>query len=89
MLCFANCVCRVNFYGRSSVAFSGMVSLISLTGCSRFALSSICVVSLVVLGCYLLVAPLLVDSLLQLVYWHAQLPPYLVCDEELGESEMD
>ena len=71
------------------MGFSGVVSLISLSGCPRFALSSVYVDSLVVLGLYLLVAPLLVDSLLQLVYWHAQLPPYLVCDEELGESEMD
>ena len=30
--------------------FSGVVSLIYLSGCSRFALSSVCVDSLVVLG---------------------------------------
>ena len=50
MFHFASCVCRVNFYARNSVGFSGMVSLISLSGCSRFALSSVCVGSLVVLG---------------------------------------
>ena len=32
------------------MGFSGVVSLISLFGCSRFALSSVCVGSLVVLG---------------------------------------
>ena len=50
MFCFASYLCRVNFYGRSSEGFSGVVPLISLSGCSRFALSSVCVGSLVVLG---------------------------------------
>lgn len=39
-----------NLYGRNSVRFSGMISLISLSGHCRFALSSIFVGSLVVLG---------------------------------------
>ena len=42
-----------------------VVSLISLSGYSRIALSSACVGSLVVLWFYLLVVPLLVGSLLQ------------------------
>ena len=50
MFQFASCLCRVNFYGRNSMRFSGVVSLISLSGCSRFALSSVCVGSLVLLG---------------------------------------
>ena len=50
MFHFASYLCRVNFYGRISVWFSGVVSLISLSGRSRFALSSVCVGSLVVLG---------------------------------------
>ena len=50
MFHFPSCFCRVNFYGRNSLVFSGVVSLISLSGCSRFALISICVGSLVVLG---------------------------------------
>ena len=50
MLGFAGCLCRVNFCGRNSVGFSGVVSLISSSGCSRFALSFVCVESLVVLG---------------------------------------
>ena len=45
------------------MGFSGMVSLISLCGCSRVALSSIYVGSLVVLGFYMLVFPFLVGSL--------------------------
>ena len=47
---FASCLCRVNFYGRNSMGFSGVFSLISLSGCSRFALSFVCVGTLVVLG---------------------------------------
>ena len=43
-------LCRVNFYGRDSMRFSGVVSLISLSGCFRFVLSSVCVGCLVVLG---------------------------------------
>ena len=50
MFCFASCLCRANFYGRNSMGFSGVISLISLSGCSKFALSSVCVGSLVVLG---------------------------------------
>ena len=50
MFCFASCLCRMNFYGRNSVGFSGVVSLISLSGCSRVAVSFVCVGSLVVLG---------------------------------------
>ena len=46
----ASCLCRVNFYVRDSMRFSGAGSLISLPGCSRFALSSVCLGSLVVLG---------------------------------------
>ena len=45
-----SCLYRMNFYGRNSMRFSGVVSLISLSGCCRFALSSVCVGSLVVLG---------------------------------------
>ena len=37
---------------------SVLVSLISLSGCFRFALSSVCVGSVISLGLYLLVAPL-------------------------------
>ena len=80
MLCFASCVCRANFCGRSSVGLSHLVSLIFLSGCFRVALSSICIVSLFVIGLYLLVAPLLASSLLQQVYWSSQLPHCLVCD---------
>ena len=58
MLCFASCPCRVDFYGRNSVGLSGIVSLISLSGCFGVALSFFCVGSFVVLGFYLLVAPL-------------------------------
>ena len=47
---FASCLCRVDVYGRNSMGFSGVVSFISLSGCPRFALSSVFVVSLVVLG---------------------------------------
>ena len=71
------------------MGFSGVVSLISLSGCSRAALSSICAGSLVVLGFYLLVVPLLVGSLLQQVYWCSQLPPYLVCDQWQGKAEIE
>ena len=85
MLWFASCLHRVNFCGRKSVGFSGTLSFFSLSWCSRVPLSSICVGSLVVLGFYLLVAPLLVGYHLQQVYWYSQLPPYLVCD--LGQDE--
>ena len=47
---FASCLCRVNLYVRNSVGFSSVVSLISLSGCSRFDLSSVCVGFPVVLG---------------------------------------
>ena len=87
MLCFDSCLHRVNFYGKRSVGLGGVVSLISLFGCSRVALSSICVGSLVVPGFYLLVAPLLMGSFLQRVYWYSQLPPYLVCD--LGKYKVE
>ena len=50
MFCFTSCLCRMNFYGRNYLGFSGVISLISLSGHSRFALSSACVGSLVVLG---------------------------------------
>ena len=50
------------------MGFSGVVSLISFCRCSRFAFSSVCVGSLVVLGFLPLVVPLLVVSLLQQVY---------------------
>ena len=65
MLCFARYLHRVNFDGTSSVGLSGVVSLISLFGCPRVALSSVCVGFLVVLGLYLLMIPLLVGSPLQ------------------------
>ena len=42
----------MNFYVRNSVGFSGEVSVISLSGHSRFALSSVCVGSLVVVGIF-------------------------------------
>ena len=50
MFCFASRLCRVNFYGRNSMGFCGVVFLISLSGHSRIALSSVFVGSLVVLG---------------------------------------
>ena len=78
MLCFAG-LCKVNFRHRSSVGLSGTVSLISLSGCFRVALSSVCVGSLIVVGLYLLVAPLLVGSSLQEVNWYSQVPPCIVC----------
>ena len=56
------------------MGLSGLVSLI-LSVCSRFPLSSVYVGSLVIPGFYLLVAPLLLSSLLQQVYWCSQLPP--------------
>ena len=68
MLCFASCLHRVNFCGRSFMGLSGAISLISLSGCSRVAFSSVHVGSLVVFGLYLLVTPLLVGSPLQQVY---------------------
>ena len=89
MLCFASCLRRVRFYGRCSVGLSGVASLISLAGCSRVALLSVCVGSLVVLVFYQLVAPFLVGSLFQWVYWYSQLPPYHVCDQWQGESEVE
>ena len=46
----ASCLCRVNFYGRNFMGFSGVVFLISLSGCCRFVLSSVCVGFFVVLG---------------------------------------
>ena len=49
------------------MGLGGVVSLIFLSGCSRVALSSVFVGSLVVLG--LLVVPLLVGSPLQWIYW--------------------
>ena len=89
MLCFASWLCRVKFYGRCSVGLSGVVSLISLSGCCSIALSPACVGPLVALGPYLLVDPLLAGSLLQLVYWYAQITPYLVCDQGLGGGAMN
>ena len=50
-------------------------SLISLSGCCRFALSSVCVGSLGVLEFSPMVVPSLVGSLLQQVYLCSQLPP--------------
>ena len=50
MFCFAICLCRVNSYGRNSMGLSGVGSFISLSGRSRFVLSSVCVGFLVVLG---------------------------------------
>ena len=44
------------------MGFSGVVSLSSMLGCSRFALSTFFVGCLVVPGFYLLVFPLLVSS---------------------------
>ena len=52
----------MNFCGRTFVGLSGAVSLVSLSGCSRVAFSSVCMGSFVVLGFYLLVASLLVGS---------------------------
>ena len=40
----------MNFYGRNSMVFSCVVSFISLSGPSRFSLSSVRVGSVVVLG---------------------------------------
>ena len=59
MFCFASCLCGVNFCIRVSLWFSGAVTLISLSGCCRVALSSVCVGSLIVLVHYMLVASLL------------------------------
>ena len=79
MLSFASCLCRVNFYGRSSIGFSGVVSLISLSGCSRVALSSVCVVSFC--NCVLPVGGSFVGVFSPpRVYWYSLLLPYLVCD---------
>ena len=49
------CLNGVDFCRRGSVGLSGAVSLISLFGCSRVALSSVCVGSLAVLELYRLV----------------------------------
>ena len=51
------------------MGLSGAVSLISLSGFSQVALSSVRVGSLVVLGLYLLVASLSVGFPLQQAYW--------------------
>ena len=58
MFNFASCHCKVNFYVRNSVGFDGMVFLFSLSVCSRFALSSVCRGSVVVLRFLHLVVPL-------------------------------
>ena len=68
--CGASCLPGVNFCSKGSVEVSGAVPLISLSVCSRVALSFVCVGSLVVLGLSFLVAPLLVGSPFQLVYWY-------------------
>ena len=65
---FANCLCRMNFYVGNFMGFSSVVSLNSLSGLSKVALSSFCVGSLLYLGLYVLVVPVLVASLLQWVY---------------------
>ena len=54
------CLHGVNFCGMGSVGLSYEISLISFSGCSRIVHSSICVGSVIVLGLYLLVVPLLV-----------------------------
>ena len=59
------------------MGLSGAASLISLSGCSRVALSSVYVGSFIVLGLCLLMVSSLVVSPLQLVYWQSQLPPCL------------
>ena len=89
MFCFSSCLRRVNFCGRISVGLSGVVSLISLSGCSKVALSSVCVGSHFVPGLYQLMAPLLVGSPLQQVYWYSQLPPCLVWDQVQGKGEIE
>ena len=65
-------------------------SLISLTGCSRFALSSsICVGSLVVLG-FLPVAGSFVGGFSPpVVYYCSLLPPNLVSDQWQGVGKMN
>ena len=50
------CICGVAFFSKSSVGLLGTVSLISLSGCSRVVISSVCVSSPVVFGLYLFVA---------------------------------
>ena len=50
MFHFSIYLCWVNFHARNFLGFSGVASFIALCGCSRFALSSVCVGSLVVLG---------------------------------------
>ena len=66
-VCFARCLWMVNFYGRDSLGFSGVVSLVSLSWCSRFAFFLFVWALLLHLVFYLLVVPLLVVSLLQQV----------------------
>ena len=48
VLSFASCLCRVNFCGRNSVGLNGVVSLFSMSGCSRVSPFSICVGSVCV-----------------------------------------
>ena len=50
MLCFAGCLCGVNFCDKDSMGLRVVVSLMSLSGCSSFAFSSLCVGSVAVLG---------------------------------------
>ena len=50
MFHFATCLCRVTFYGRNSMGFSGVVSLISLSGRWTLTLSSVFVGCLIILG---------------------------------------
>ena len=71
------------------MGLNGVVSFIFSSGCSRVAFFSICVGSLIVLGLYLLVLPLLMGSHLQWVYWYSQLLPCLVCDQGQGKGEME
>ena len=72
------------------MGLSVVVSLISLSGCSRVTISSLCVGSLVILGFYLLLAPLMIGSFLQWVYGYSHLPTsYLVCDQGKGKGGMD
>ena len=88
--CFALVAVFVGWTSMVGILWGSVVwSLISLTEHSRFALASVCVGSLVVLGLYLLVVPLLVVFLLQQVYWCSQLPPNLVCDQWQGVGKMD
>ena len=63
------------------MGFSGVVSVISLSGCSRFALSLFVWALLSHLGFYLFMVSLLVVSLIQQVYLYSQLTPILICDQ--------